>query len=80
MRWGTKQLKWFPVRRAHPAPPAAQAANAAITPSSALAPAPAPIAAPAATGKNQMVTLAIANSARAVNAAFENLALQFMED
>jgi hypothetical protein len=82
MVWGTKQLKWFPAKQKNPNPvPTAPAANAAIIPATTAAPpAAAPAAAAAATGKNQMVTLAIANSARAVNAAFESLALQFMEE
>jgi hypothetical protein len=80
MHWGTKQLKWFPARRLNATPATTPAANAAIVPSPAPASAPAPLAVPAGTGKNQMVTLAIANSARAVNAAFENLALQFMDE
>jgi hypothetical protein len=74
--YNPKSKRWGPDKSAAPAPtPAAPAANAVVV----IPPLPPPAAAsPGA--KNQMIQLAVSTSARAVNSAFENLALQFMEE
>jgi hypothetical protein len=76
--WHTHNKKWYPDRKTKTAPAAVlPAAIVAVIPPSL---ATAPTAAAPASGKNQMVQLAMANSNRVVNAAFKNLALQFMDE
>jgi hypothetical protein len=75
-----KLKRWGPNKSGTPAPaPAFPAANAVTIVTLPLPASPAP-ATPVQGAKNQMIQLAVANSARAVNSAFESLALQFMDE
>jgi hypothetical protein len=76
--YNVERKRWYPEKT--PSTPAALPAVHIIPPTP-VPPSPsASLNSATSSGKNQMVQLAVANSARAVNAAFKNLALQFMEE